>query len=368
MTTAMQAAFTAQGIHTSATDPGNPASAEPKPKHKKCRSGKRRWSTSSAEQRAAITWSHDVGTMAFSVKDSRVGHVSHKRGYYWAQIYHRESEPEVIEVEITHNLKEGVVPFYSQDGNMIDGGSCPIPSLKVPVRWNNGVPHTRVRGKDNADLVLRLENGEFIDLQVAVLTRGGDSFLSIQELSSGQICKLADESEELEELKGGEVFGYKVVTTNDAENGMEHFIILPFLSEHAYPGADFAKVQPNMAQKLVEFSARDATFRKLEDGEVLDLIDWDPPAFPTVPGLPMGAVMTWFNPIVGGKALCADGVECFIPLVKIPDQHYRSMMKQGGFPVLLPRQQLMLCYQDVPGKGRAATEILPIEVPESDDE
>jgi cold shock CspA family protein len=81
----------------------------------------------------------------------------------------------------------------------------------------------------------------------------------------------------------------------------------------------------------------------------------------------MGAVVMWFNPIVGGKVLCADGQECFVPLVKIPDQYHRSAMQEGAFPVLLPQQQVLLRYTGGP-KGRSATEILPIEVPESDDE
>ncbi|HEY6018711.1 MAG TPA: hypothetical protein VIY48_02120, partial [Candidatus Paceibacterota bacterium] len=176
---------------------------------------------------------------------------------------------------------------------------------------------------------------------------------SLQEVSSGQIIKLPDDLDE-------EEVGYEKVEV--AKEGT--FIIVPLYSAHAYPGASYLKhVMPRSGPKFIEMSIADGAYTEVKEGETFDIPSWDPPGFPAKPGWQMGGIVLWFNPIVGGKVLCADGAECFVPVGSIQNTRHKSAMRDGDFPIMVPMQQVLLRYKDAE-KGRLAVEVEPIPVVE----
>lgn len=353
MTTAMAAALVAAGVV-----PPSSSSSAPVPKKKNGKRGRnqRKWNTARSEQKTLITWEHEIGTINFSVQTFKLGYTHHVRGVYWAQIMIGNHTPSEIVVEFASNLAEGVIPFYAKGGEVVDCGDVPIPMLRVPVQWKpikgQMVPHTRQRDMDNADLHLRLPDGQFIDLQVAVLSFSGNFFLSIQEIASGQVIKLPAEIAEQD-------VGYEKVVTDKGA-----FVVLPLFPEHNYPGASFLKnVAPRSGPELVKMAARDGAFIETEE---FDEPLWERPPFPSKPGWQVGGIVMWYNPIVGGRVICADGVECYVPREAIRNRHGKSAMKEGDFPVLAPLQPVLLRYEDG-ARGRVVKD-LEVTEPECDEE
>lgn len=325
--------------------------------HKKARKG-RKWKSAQSKNINSITWENEnVGTLAVS-SSFRLGTTHPKNGYFFAQIYLRDHEPSFIDLDFTANLKEGVVPLFSQNGQVLDCGNRKIPSLRVPVKWQKGkgenrYPHTRERGKDNVDIYFVLPDGTFIVLQVSILTRGGNFYVCIQELYAGQVMQA-----ELSDLQEFDLH-YQTV-----EVGGKHYFVVPLWNSYAYPGADYLKVSPTSGPIFLKMAAENKAFEVI--GEELQVPTWDAPPFPTEKGWPMGGVITFFNAIIGAKVLCADGVECYIPVGLIPGIGTASAMKEGDFPLLHPRQQVLLRFREG-DKGRIANEIKPIPVPDDAD-
>jgi hypothetical protein len=358
MTTALADALQAAGVvpPTSEAEETSTPKKNGNGKNKK-KSKRGKWESAKAGTPATINWSHEIGRVTLSIGQFKLGPAQTKRGYYYAQIFTRDHEPNSIRIDFSTNLEEGVVPVYSQDGNFVDCGTKPIPSLVVPVTWQKGkgvarVPHTRVKGKDNADLILALPGGQFINLQVSILTRGGVFYICIQELYAGQIVQVPDINDYALHYKTVEVAG-------------RHYIVTPLWPEFAYPNSDYLRdVMPSMGPKFVQLAASAGGFITPDE---LETPAWDPPAYPTMKGWPMGAVVLWFNAIVGAKALCADGKVAYIPIGRIPGEGSVSAMKDGDFPILYPRQALVLRHSDEGAKGRIATEIEPLEVADAAD-
>lgn len=72
------------------------------------------WSTGQAKSASTISWSHpNVGTVAMATQGFWLGKTSDLDGYYWAGVKVGDRRPDYLVVTFTHNLLEGIVPFYS---------------------------------------------------------------------------------------------------------------------------------------------------------------------------------------------------------------------------------------------------------------
>ena len=315
------------------------------------------WSTGQAKTTSTISWSHpNVGTVAMATQDFWLGKTSDLDGYYWAGIKVGDRRPAYLVVTFTHSLQEGIIPFFCQAGQVVDCGDGPVPELRVPITWQwqerGGfwVPSTRVKDQDNADLVFRDSKGHFINLQVAIVSRAGAFYLSVQEVGSGQIVRLPKECEQT---------GYKEV-----EVAGQRYAVVPLLYEHAYPGADWLRsVMPRSGPRLIEIAVKDATYTLAED---VELSEWDEDRFqfPMEAGW-TGAIVLWFNPLIGARVLCPDDVEAFVPLGAIPvkgtekDGIPMLAMKAGEYALVLPGQPVLVKIEEG-DKGRYAKAIKPI--------
>ncbi len=355
--TAMAAAFQAAGVTTAAPDATPEPNKNNNGKNRKRPSQGRKWDTTKAATESTITWSNEViGRVSMSAVALQLGDAHVKDGYYWSEIRMKHHEPARVDINFMTNLNEDVVALYSQDGNLIECGTKPIPSLKVPVKWlrkgekvdlitgnvipasrgkaDDGYrrPHTRVRGRDNADIVFAMKDGCFVDLQPSLLTRGENFKLVMQEVFAGQVVKVTD------------IANYDLHYT-PVQVGDEHFIVVPIWEQFAYPGVDYIKFMPQMGPKLVKMFAEVGAYGSDEE---LDLLRWVIPMIEPQPGWQIAGVVEYFNAIAGAKVLCQDGKECFVPISKIPDFEGEGTMKDGGFPLLFPRQQVQLNFTEAP--------------------
>lgn len=85
-------------------------------------------------------------------------------------------------------------PGQDQKMDLAGGGENEFYFLKVPVQWKDvghGVvaPHTRLKGVDNVDVVFRDKRGRILDYQVALVTRGGKFYATVQIQFEGQVVR-----------------------------------------------------------------------------------------------------------------------------------------------------------------------------------
>jgi hypothetical protein len=90
--------------------------------------------------------------------------------------------------------------------------------LVVPVQWKDvghGIvaPHTRQKGVDNVDVVFLSKKGGVLDYQVALVTRGGKFYATVQKQFKGQ-----------------------VVRTTGPRPGTRNIDVMPLEPVNAYPG------------------------------------------------------------------------------------------------------------------------------------
>ncbi len=317
--------------------------------------GGRTWDSARARSENSIAWQSPIGEVKISASGFWLGKTESAAGYYWAEVKLGDRRPIELVITFAHNLVKGIIPFYCYAGQVIDCGDQEIPELHIPIEWqrmgNVWVPKTRVRDRDNADLVLRNEFGQFIDLQVAIVSRSGKFYLSIQEISSGQIMRLP--SEVTEDV------GYRDVNVDG-----RRFIVVPILDAHAYPGADFLRyVMQRSGPALLTIAAKDRAYKDAEDG--LDVPEWTTFDFPVEAGW-TGAVVLWFNPLIGARVKCAgDGIEAFVPIGAIPVKGTENdvvptlAMKAGEYALVLPGQQVLVRTKEG-DQGRYTTAIKPI--------
>ncbi|MDP3964687.1 MAG: cold shock domain-containing protein [bacterium] len=214
----------------------------------------------------------------------------------WTELIGVESGTERIDVTVSYEAAMGEKPYTLFDGEMVP--LDPSFTLTVPVEWKDGgrgvkIPHTRQKGVDNADVVLVTPTGNIAAAQVAITTRKGRFYLSIQEIYDIQAIR-----------QDGEV---------------EFF---PARAVHAYPGADFSRTFQSAALRLTEL---------LADAELpteAPEITWDPPQVEPRHPWETGAVK-WFNLVTGmGLIAGSDGVDTRV--------HFSKVEGEGPFRVLAP--------------------------------
>lgn len=321
----------------------------------------RTWRRARGTTDSTITWkySDEIGSVSVTPKGYTLGKTFEKQGYYFARLQMpSNAQPTKIDLEFSSNLAEGAVALASQAGNLVQCGTQPIPTLSVPIHWlrtgekflngqvvpapkgtkDTGIraPHTRQRGKDNVDIVLLLPDGTFVDLQVSLVTFGGNFWLCIQEIWVGQTVQVPDIQSYQMPFKTVEVDG-------------RHYFVAPVWAEYAYPGADFLKVMSEMGPKLVRMTVEAGRYL-VPDADGINLPEWrvevEKPA-----GWPSAGVVLYYNPMNGARILGSDGEEYFAHLRVIPNLHGDNAIDEGSFPILYPMQPVAFRWKE-PDTGK----------------
>ncbi|MES2668336.1 MAG: hypothetical protein V4644_01430 [Patescibacteria group bacterium] len=286
---------------------------------------RRRWDHAKTRQRSTMSWNHDaLGEIIIGVKNYDIGNTDFDDGYSWAPVRTRSKSPGELRLSFAMNLGKDVVSVFQARGSTVEQCSGTIPELRVPVSWDSrGRPTSRKRDEDNLDHFLVTDEGIILQLQTSVLTRGDVFYVSNHELWAGQIVEVTEESP-----------SYRTV-----EVAGKRYAVNPFWDTQAYPGADFLVTNATTGRQVIELALADGLVPPVVDS--LDIPAWDPPSFPREDGY-QGAIVLWFNPNVGAKVFSEDGEHVFVPLKGIHDFEGRNVMKRGQYPIVTPKQQVLL--------------------------
>ncbi len=144
--------------------------------------------------------------------------------------------------------------------------------LSVPVRWEGGIPRTRMTGVDNIDVHLLGYDGHDLDIQVGLITRKGRFFATAQQVAKGWVVRGRD--------------GYDFVPSDPI---------------HAYPGFSYARIWPRMGEALERVAREFGTTRQRCEVKRLAEVKravWRPSYLPEKHGWLRGAPL-FFNMISG---------------------------------------------------------------------
>ena len=265
-----------------------------------------------------------LGDIVVGVKGFSVGDADTKDAYAYAKVLTGRKEPGTLRIEFSANLRDEVGWLFQARGDTVTQCRGEIPSLNVPIAWDTqGRPKSRQKDKDNLDHFIVTRDGILLQLQTSLVSRADTFYAVNHELGAGRIVQVLEEAP-----------AYRTV-----EIGNKRYALEPFWESQAYPGADFLATNATVGTEVIT--------RVIADGLVpeavmtLDIPSWDQPAFPEQDGY-TGAIVLWFNPNVGAKVLTDNDCQEFVPLKGILDEGGRSVMQRGGFPILLPRQPVLL--------------------------
>lgn len=227
-----------------------------------------------------------------------------------------------------------------------------IPSMWVDVIWMgigaDAYPVTRVKGRDNGDIIFIKSTGDFVMVQVSITIRGNKLWLAAQDVYAGAIT-VGSLSE----------FDQIGVTTYPIEGTDELASILPLWDHNAFPGADFAKNFKYAYEYLITYGIGNGYWVKY--GEISETTQWTP-VLPPIPaeGLPKGWVrgtVKWYNIVTGyGFIQCEDGVSCYVEFRGFVDKKGNTLASKGQFPFADPMTGVTLKYKTTDGK-RGATAV-----------
>lgn len=150
----------------------------------------------------------------------------------WARIFLTRRPPTVcLKVTIaTGSCEDGIVLLvsYGAAARLQEGDSY---VLRVAVKWDGDVPHTRLKGEDNVDIIFLFPDGSFRDVQVSLNTNKGQFFANAHRVYKGWVAR-----------------------TRGARVGERRFTFAPNDPANAYPGCDYGEIWESMAEELVEWA------------------------------------------------------------------------------------------------------------------
>jgi len=298
---------------------------------------------SSARSLNAMFWEHeDVGSLVIQASNFDIGPVQSEGPFSWAPIPTGTKKPDWLAIAFQSNLKPGVFvytrhndkPSGQQPVQLHEEGA--IPSFKVNVAWDvvdgQRVAYTRKTDMDNIDIFFTLEDGTFLNLQVAVLYRNGVFYLSVHEVGAYQVVRIPPDLE----------YNRRTLQVGDGR-----YALATLQEEQAFPGADFLKTMGKMGEELIQHIVKDEE-SKVPYVEAVPCPNWNPPEMPSVTPVErrdgwMGGIAKFCNPIISlAVIVCADGTERMSNLSLIQDDDGESMLEKGKFPILLPRQSVLV--------------------------
>lgn len=129
-----------------------------------------------------------------------------------------------VDINVYHKADQTVLVVSK--GEAIDLGVlhryC---TLEVPVQWKgqpNEYPFTREKDVDNVDIILLDADGNFINVQVSLVTCGHDFYVGLQQVYRGHVVR----------THGG------------------RFDFVPTDAIHAYPGCNYGEIWQTMSESL----------------------------------------------------------------------------------------------------------------------
>lgn len=331
------------------------------------RNGKRRRPRSFARSLNAMHWENlDVGTLVIQATNFDIGSVTDSWPFSYAPIVTGTKMPDTLEVGFQVNLKPGVyvytrhnnAPSGQQNVTLHEDGG--IPPFSVKVAWDvldgQRLAYTRAQDMDNVDIFFVLGDGTFLNLQIAVLYRNGLFYLSVQEMGAYQVVRIPFTLE------------YKKKTLRI---GGGLYALSTLQEEQTFPKADFLKTMGKMGEQLVTLIVQDCVNDKgvslIPETDTVPCLEWNPPETPSV--LPverrdgwMGGIVKFCNPIVSLSAIiCGDTMERLGNLSLILDDDNEPMMEKGKFPVLLPREPVLVKLGTSTVRGKTTQVITAIK-------
>jgi hypothetical protein len=284
-----------------------------------------------SREKMVIDWKHPLGTIRTDVRRFTIGGIIQKSPSTWAPIILGQDKPDSIELDFAHEVRGDVFVLCIRENAIIEdvtrGG---IPSVEMPIEWDNGIPHTPQKEKGHFDLILLKTDGTFIQIEPSVATRNGRFW----------VCKQA-------------IFGGVFV-----KDAMGHIIVVPSNAENNYPGVDYlnSKMCRDAAPELLKFAAEHC---KLADIHTVKVPRWEPNwSKPLSDQMKKNgwvrAAVLFFNVVNGwGIVLCEDGRSCFVHFKDIMDEYGKPIFSQGEFPILQPMSGVAIKYKEEGNKRKA---------------
>ena len=233
------------------------------------------------------------------------------------------------------NVGKDVSAFIVWDG----AGQEPEPiqagewkTLFVDVAWKKGrcheYPSTRRPGNDNWDIVFIKSDGQFVDVECSLFTRGGNFYLGWQRVYQGAF-----------------------VRTRNGGSTPEALECVPTRAVHAYPGSNFRDVWRGLAEKVLARAAGAGTNMRKSDAFVPT---WQPPVLPDPAKVPAGwlaGTVRYFNLLTGtGEVEDCEGVKHFV--------HFKNILPPEGsdktpeVAVLTPMTTVLFQVGEATGHAR----------------
>ena len=190
----------------------------------------------------------------------------------WSLIFRSKERPEWMTLVIQPHAEKDVSVFFVQGGKSQraeEWGGKYI--LRVPVEWKwdgkDEMPHTRVRGQDNVDVIFLKSDGSFIDVQVGIVTHSCSFYLTIQQVYEGVVTRTRG-------VKVGEV----------------RYTFVPTQHMHAYPGASYEAIWGPMAEELGRVAKEEEASKQKSR---VRSAEWITPAVPSLEGWSRAEVLYW---------------------------------------------------------------------------
>ncbi len=322
---------------------------------------------SSTRNLNAMHWENPhIGSLVIQATNFDIGTVTDEWPFSYAPIITGTKMPDALEVGFQVNLKSGVyvytrhntAPSGQQQVKLHEDGG--IPSFSVNVKWDvvdgQRLAYTRTQDMDNIDIFFVLEDGTFLNLQIAVLYRNGVFYLSVHEVGAYQVVRIPFT---LEYLK-------KTLQVDDGR-----YALVTLQEEQAFPKADFLKTMGRMGDELVTLIVKDCVDEKgtslIPRSDSVYCPEWNAPNTPSVTPVErrdgwMGGVVKFCNPIISLAAIiCGDTMERLGNLSLILDDDGEPLMEKGKFPVLLPREPVLVKLGTAQVRGKTTKVITAVK-------
>jgi len=298
-------------------------------------------------EKKSLVWTHGLFGALSIGSDKELGDVVGNGPNACSHLY-LFSRPSSLRFEINVRAEDGVRILHAKAGEVTDVTVDSVPEFEVPINWDHsaGIPHTRVKDMDNLDVVFLAKGGEFVQLQVSLVTRKKRFWVCVQEIYSGQVVRTT-----LAKAQELDVTSHKV--------GAHAGLIVPLYAENAYPGADYLKSNPRMGPTVIE--------RAIGWGAVVPMsecvvAEWKPEQFELPEAMAkvgyVKAVVTWFNLVIGyGFVTLESGQSVYVHFNDVVDEKGQRIAEEGECPMLQAMRGVAIKYQSGPKPKATAIRI-----------
>lgn len=297
------------------------------------------------------------GKIGAEVQTFELGTKSKDNRFNWqAPIIFRDGrQPAWVDVVVRHQQPNGSQPpvrvLWARNCEPTDVTEGRIPPLRVALKWHDQTPEMENPLEADFDLTLIQQDGTLIVVEIAVVTRRGRFYLSLQEAYCGQVVRTTAAKATL--------LGIQYVPL---ESGTVATVV-PLYPENDYPGADFMDAFRFMSKTVVKTAIMHGASvpRSLSEGVHTE---WNPrlvnfPVKLAEKGWQPVTVGFWNNASGTGRLFTQDNepVHCYFK--QILDASGTPIWV-NGFPTLTPMTMVAAKFESGP-RGLKATAVKAIE-------